>query len=86
MNSDFGISRASVRILTASFIVHTLPTPLVSGGWALQRKLVKPNKAQNNRYLDIMIPNLSEKGQNVQGPGPEVIKLFRCSTQLSMKF
>ena len=33
---------------------------------------------------------ISEVGQRAlksqQGPGPEVIKLFSCSTQLSMKF
>ena len=33
-----------------------------------------------------MPPNDADGVANSGGPGPEVIKLFSCSTQLSMKF
>ena len=37
--------------------------------------------------LDLSISYLTlETGTDVSKPGPEVIKLFSCSTQLSMKF
>ena len=48
------------------------------------RKCLKSNKdSLEKRHI---CSDVFDKAANIERPGPEVIKLFSCSTQLSMKF
>ena len=59
-----------------------LPVPY----FALLESAVGVNEPRNNFMINLHESQVAELRFDSVSPGPKVIKLFSCSTQLSMKF